>query len=70
MELKPDDPATYVRQGIAYGRKREIDTAIQDFDKAIELNPEFAEAYYTRGAAYIDKNECDLAIQDRTKAIE
>ena len=50
--------------GLAYGRKDELDLAIQDYDKALELKPDYADAYFNRRLAYELKGETDLAIQD------
>ena len=47
-----------------------MDTAIQDYTKAINLNPKLVETYNNRGNAYYRKGELDTAIQDYTKAIE
>ena len=41
----------YRNRGIAYGNKREYDSAISDLDQAILLNPGDALAFYNRGIA-------------------
>ena len=68
--LNPADAVVYYNRGSAYTEKGELDTAIQDYNKAIELNPEFPEAYYNRGSAYTEKGELDTAIQDFSTAID
>lgn len=50
--------------------KGQIESAIKDFDKAIELDPSLAEAYYDRGLAYSELNQYEKAIKDYDKAIE
>jgi tetratricopeptide (TPR) repeat protein len=39
-------------RGNAYGRKREYDRAIRDYDQAIRLNPNDASVFISRGLAY------------------
>jgi serine/threonine protein kinase/tetratricopeptide (TPR) repeat protein len=52
----------------AFG-KREYDTAIEEFTKAIESRPLFALAYNNRGLVWAAKGNHDLAIQDYSEAI-
>jgi len=44
------------KRGLAYGKLKEYQQAIQDFDRVIELDPHFATAYYNRGAAHLLTN--------------
>ena len=55
---------------MAYGRKGELDLAIQNYNKALELKPDYTDAYNNRGLAYGRKGELDLAIQNYDKALE
>jgi len=41
--------------GLAKGRLKDWDGAINEFDRAIELDPKFALAYFERGNAYEEK---------------
>jgi TonB family protein len=50
--------------------KGEYDSAVNDYNKAIELNPKDEVAYLNRGRAYHNKTNYDLAIADFDKAIE
>ena len=56
--------------GLVYAEKGDYDTAIRDFNKAIELDPKLAQAFYNRGLAYVNKKDYALAIRDFTRAIE
>ena len=58
------------QSGCCFSAKGEFDTAIQDYNTAIDLNPEFAEAHNNRGVAYYRKGEFDTAIQDYNTAID
>jgi tetratricopeptide (TPR) repeat protein len=48
----------------------DINSAISDFDRAIELDSENAFAYYKRAGVYLKKDDCDQAIADFDSAIE
>jgi hypothetical protein len=63
-KLDPNYARAFANRGIVYGRTREYDRAIQDFDQAIRLDPDLALAFYGRGIAHYDKREFDQAIQD------
>ena len=56
--------------GWAHHNKGQYDTAISDYNKAIEINPRDAWAYNNRGVAYLVKRQDDRAITDFTEAIE
>jgi tetratricopeptide (TPR) repeat protein len=60
----------YGRRGNAYYDRRDYDSAIADYTKAIEFNARDAAAYNNRGLAYRATGESDKAIADYTKAIE
>ena len=49
---------------------RLLDTAIEDYTKAIALKSDYAEAYNNRSAAYFNKGEFGNTLQDATKAIQ
>ncbi len=56
--------------GVVYAAKKDYDTAIRDYNKAIELDPNYAAAFCNRGIAYYNKKNYDTAIRDYDKAIE
>ena len=71
LEQEPRAKASvYVKRGIAYRHKGELDLAIADFTQALRLNPAHANAYISRGIAYDKKGDHDLAIADYTKVLE
>jgi len=61
--------AAYKNRGKAYFRQREYDTAIADYDRAIELNPKDGAVFDARGSAYYYKSDYERAIADYTEAI-
>jgi lipoprotein NlpI len=74
QRLHGDDPvgprdAARSSQRLLYGRKGQLDRAIEDFDQAIRLNPNFAEAYVKRSIAHALKGQSDRAIEDLDQAI-
>ena len=63
-------PIAYNNRGLIYLHEGKIDTALSDFNKAIELKPDYAKAYNNRGTLYINQNKNDEALKDFDKAIE
>ena len=59
----------FSHRGLAYARKGQDDSAIQDLDQAIRLNPNDAEASSNRGYAYNGKREYDSAVEDFDQVI-
>ena len=57
-------------RGLVYANKGNYDSAIRDYDKAIEIAPNYAMAFNNRGLAYVDKKDYATAIRDFSKAIE
>ena len=63
--------------GLSHQFRREFDSAIENFNNAIERNPHFPEAYYYRGAAHLNigaacqnVKKYNCAIEDLDKAIQ
>jgi len=63
-------PYIYYYRGNANYWVKNIQRAIQDYDKSIQINPQFAEAYFNRGATYSDLGDYQSAIQDFDKVIQ
>ena len=49
MLLPPDSSENCYKRGQARWKKKELDEAMAEFDRAIELNANFGEAYGDRG---------------------
>ena len=65
------DDEGYVIWSLQKGNnKDELDTVIENCNKAIALDSKDADAYYNRGNAYISKYDFDNAIQDYDKVIQ
>lgn len=62
--------ATHVNRGILLLRRNLVDSAISDFDRAIDLDPEQPEAYLNKGAAMIRRQDPASAMQLFTVALE
>lgn len=65
-----DAVATHVNRGILRLRRGDVDSAIQDFDRAIRLDPGQAEAYLNKGVALVRRSDAATAIQLFTVALE
>ena len=66
----PDLVEAYNNRGFTYKEKGDFDTAIKDFDTAIQLKPDHAAAAYNnRGVVYNSKGDFDTAIKDYRKAM-
>ncbi|MFS8010859.1 putative tetratricopeptide-like helical domain superfamily [Helianthus anomalus] len=66
----PNYPEALIGRGTAYAFKRELDSAIADFTKAIQSNPSAGEAWKRRGQARAALGESSEAITDLTKSLE
>ncbi|HXW26809.1 MAG TPA: tetratricopeptide repeat protein, partial [Xanthobacteraceae bacterium] len=66
---KYDLGTQYYNRGRAYRQKEDYDSAIADFNEAIELDPKYIDAYYERGYAYYAKGDYDRAVAEYTEAI-
>ncbi len=70
IRANPGDWAKYVWRANVWLKRKELDTAIADYNEAIRLNPGSAGvAHQGRGRAWRDKKEYDKAIADCNEAI-
>jgi tetratricopeptide (TPR) repeat protein len=60
----------FIGRGSAYSSEGDYDSAVADYDQAIQLNPNDTAGYINRGNAYVGKGDRDRAIADYNKAIE
>ena len=67
---KPPDYAFYQNRANANFVMGEYDTAITDYNKAIELNQKEPSVYFSRGLAHFNKQSYTTAIADFDKVIE
>jgi tetratricopeptide (TPR) repeat protein len=63
------DPERLINVGIKYYNTKQIDKALEEFDKVIADNPNLAEAYYYRGLVYLNKNKIPEAKADFQKLL-
>ena len=70
-DLPLPDALAYFQRGQEYYFKRDFESAITDFTRAIELNYEpLAEAFYQRGYMYYTQRDYKPAVEDFSRAIE
>jgi len=65
-----NDDSAYVQQGIKIALQGNLDSALDDFNKAIAINGKNAQYYLYRANAYSDKGEYKEAVIDYTKVLE
>ncbi len=68
--ISAPDFAFYRKRADENHLKGDFDSALNDYNKAIELNPKDAATYFNRGRAYSNKKSYDLAVLDFDKTIE
>jgi len=62
------DARAYRQHGIVAYRNGDLDTAIADFDQAIQLDPKFSAAYIDRGIVFYRMRKFDRAFADIARA--
>ncbi len=68
---EPGDQAFgHFQRGIAYGRKKDFDRAIEDDSEVIRIMPKEYLAYVNRSYAYRGKGDLDHAMADLNQAIQ
>jgi len=68
--LAQSSASDWFNNGLAKGKKGDLDGAIVDFSRAIEIDPKYANAYFNRGVAKGKKGDLDGAIADYSRSIE
>ena len=69
IQLESDDAQNYFYRALCY-RQTDKDSALADFNKAIELAPTATYIYSGRGKFYEDLQDFSKAVEDYTRAIE
>jgi len=67
---KTEQAKQFFSEGIDKTYKGDFESALKDFDKAIELKADYSEAYYQRGNVKFNLRNYNEAIMDYNKAIE
>ncbi len=70
---RPPDPVDaqgFHTGGNRYSRNGSYESAIADYNKAIELDPAFADAHYDRGYSFYEMGRLEEAVRDSSRAIE
>lgn len=71
IRLNPRDHKAFTRRAITQLAKAnpDLESALQDFSKALEINPNYALAYQYRGNSHFISGNYDRAISDLKKAL-
>ena len=59
----------YIRRGLAYLDKRDLDLALSDFNAALKIAPRSLEALENRADVYREKKQFDLALRDYNEVL-
>ena len=70
INLLKEDAKNFLKIGVCYYNKKNIDEAINNYNKAIELNPNYTEAYFNKGICLSNQQKKEEAIEVFNKAIE
>jgi tetratricopeptide (TPR) repeat protein len=65
----PNEADEYLRKGVAAQQSNDLNTAIEDYRKALAIDPKLAEARANLGAALSAAGQFDAAIEEDTKAL-
>lgn len=65
----PSSPQNHNNLGDLYGRRGDLNRAIEEFQTAIILLPDYADAYHNLANTYVQIGKIDLAIENYKKAI-
>src|SRR5687768_15839808 len=60
----------YLESSQSYIRKGELDTALQEINKAIELKPDYLDAYFVRAAIRNKQKDTEGVLADYNKIVE
>jgi tetratricopeptide (TPR) repeat protein len=69
-QLADKDADVHFFAGLIFGKQRNNDDAITEYNKTLDLNSHLAGAFNNRGYAYSIKNDTDRAIADYGEAIK
>jgi Tfp pilus assembly protein PilF len=70
IEASPDEHyLAYFIRGKAYKKEGQFDSAIKDFNKAVDLNPYYHQSYHNRASVFAKTGQLDKAIDDYTVSI-
>ncbi|MBD3879654.1 MAG: tetratricopeptide repeat protein [Quinella sp. 1Q5] len=70
IELSPDNATAYSIRGAIHYKLNDFNSALADFNKAIEFNYSDYKNFYNRGLAYVKLNDYRRAAQDFNQAIQ
>ena len=64
MQIKPNSAEIYCNLGNTLHEKRELEQAIQAYDKAIKIQPDYAKAHSNLGITLLLKGDFQLGWQE------
>jgi len=70
VELKADDPVSFLNRGKAHYNLKSFDKSISDYDRSITLNPKESVAYFNRAVSHEKMGNPTKAMADFQQAIQ
>jgi tetratricopeptide (TPR) repeat protein len=69
LAISPNHETALMLRGDIYTIEKDIDSALEWYERAHQVNPNSALPYYARGSTAIDKKEYELGLEQLNKAI-
>lgn len=69
-KTSPSSPQNHNNLGDLYGRRGDLEKAVEEFKKAIKLKPNYADAYHNLANTYYQMGKFDLAEENYQRALE
>ena len=68
--MDPSHYKAYKNRGKAYVQLGDLDSALEDFNKAIEIRPDYDQPYYDRALVYRELGNAGAAVKDLERFLE
>lgn len=68
--INNNDPVVFNNLGVSLKELNELDTALENYNQAIQLKPDYAEAYLNRANIFKDRGLREEALNDCSQAIK
>ena len=70
LRPKPEEAVIHLNRGNLSYDQGDLETALAEYDRAIQIKPDYAEAYFGRGNVYYDQGDLARALAEYDRAIQ